>query len=362
METLDNPNDKTDGNDHQEDPVLRQAWECFALYDMNAGRQQKNFNWGQGWVLTIGVLSTLFVVIHAQLELSFPLPVGNDAETTSSVLRYLSEGLSWLIIALPIVLSVFLAGMSRFKPGNKWILLRGSAEALKREIYRYRTRAGAYSDTATVEKPRDTVLAEQIDMISRRLMRTDVNASALLSYEGPIPPPMYGAGADDDGFSVFTPERYIAVRIGDQLNYYRGKTARLERNLQCLQWGVYIAGGVGTFLAAMGAELWVALTTALSGAFAAILSYKQMENSLVSYNQTATDLNNIQVWWSALTPAGQSNPLNLDKLVEHTEKVLEGELTGWVQQMENALENLRKPTPEQQTRDQQEAAGENNQR
>ena len=47
----------------------------------------------------------------------------------------------------------------------------------------------------------------------------------------------------------------------------------------------------------------------------------------------------------------QSKQENIDSLVEHTEQVLQSELDGWVQQMQNSLAELRKgqePTPEKE--------------
>ena len=72
------------------------------------------------------------------------------------------------------------------------------------------------------------------------------------------------------------------------------------------------------------------------------MSYNQSESTLTKYNQTSTDLENINLWWNALSPNEQSDPHNIESLVEHTEKVLQSELDGWVQQMQNALSALRK--------------------
>jgi len=68
----------------------------------------------------------------------------------------------------------------------------------------------------------------------------------------------------------------------------------------------------------------------------------------ITYNQMATDLENVNGWWQALSPDDQADPVNLDKLVDHGERVLESELDGWVQKMHDALATLRK--------DQEEAA------
>ena len=88
-------------------------------------------------------------------------------------------------------------------------------------------------------------------------------------------------------------------------------------------------------------ELWIALTTAVEGAFTTFLEYKQVENTLVKYNQTATDLANIKAWWVALTNQKKQDPSNIKNLVENTENILQTELTGWVQQMEDALAKLK---------------------
>jgi SMODS and SLOG-associating 2TM effector domain 1 len=126
------------------------------------------------------------------------------------------------------------------------------------------------------------------------LMQTDMNLAALDEFTGPIPP--QGAAAQgDDGMSPLTPRRYITVRVDDQLDFYRSKVRQLDRTLRRLRWAILAFGGLGTFLAAVGLELWIALTTALVGAFTTYLEAEQVENSLMLYNQAATDLSTIRV-------------------------------------------------------------------
>jgi hypothetical protein len=88
-------------------------------------------------------------------------------------------------------------------------------------------------------------------------------------------------------------------------------------------------------------DLWIALTTALAAACTTYLGYQQIENSLIKYNQAATDLANVHGWWMVLSLDERAAPNNVDTLVEHTEKILGSELTGWVQEMHNALAELR---------------------
>jgi hypothetical protein len=151
---------------------------------------------------------------------------------------------------------------------------------------------------------------------------------------------MDGAAADDDGYSMLTIDKYIKIRIGDQLNYYQKKISKLERQLRYLQWTILIIGGIGTFLAAAGLQLWIALTTALAGMFAAFLEYRQVENTVIKYNQTATELSNIEAWWHSFTLREKVDTKNIDRLVEQTEDALSTELTGWVKQMQDTIDKL----------------------
>jgi hypothetical protein len=330
--------------------LLRDVWQRFATYDANAGRLQQAFRKIQFWILVLGLIAVFLAVFEKQgLELVRRQQVkaltehSQPAESTKPYPR-LEKALGWLrypIIVLPILTAILLAYYNKFRPANKWILLRGSAEAIKREIYRYRSRTGDYSKDRLTTNSRDDVFHERLEPVSRRLMATDVNHGGLEPYEGPLPPEMEGAQKNDDGFSFLTPERYIELRLEDQLKYYSGKTPKLEKQIKQMQVAILVAGGAGTLLAAVHAELWVALTTALATALTTSIASRQLDETLVRYNQSAADLANVRDWWTKLSPAAKRNPKNIDQLVEVTEKVLETELSGWVQRMENALAQLK---------------------
>jgi hypothetical protein len=312
--------------------LLHDAWQQFATYDANGGRLQKAFKNIQFWILVIGLIAVFLALFQKQA-----LDLVPHQQMRARI------ALAWLqypIIVIPIVTAILLAYYNKFRPANKWILLRGSAEAIKREIYRYRSRTGDYSDDHLTTKSRDDVFHERLEPVSRRLMQTDVNHAALKQYDRPLPP-KDSAPKNDDGFSFLTAERYIELRLEDQLNYYSNKTPKLERQIKHMQIAILVAGGVGTLLAAVGAQLWVALTTALATALTTSLALRQLDETLVRYNQSATDLANVRDWWTKLSPAAKRNSKNIDQLVEVTEKVLETELSGWVQRMENALAQLK---------------------
>lgn len=306
------------------DPTLKLVWERFALFDDNAKKLQDNFNWMQKWILRLGVLATLFVLIKTQWQ---------------SALTPYNSIFSGVILLMPISITILVAAANKFKSGNKWILLRSGSEAIKREIYCYRARAWIYGEKQRDQKSCEAILTQRVEEISRRLMQTEINAYGLKPYTGKIPPDMYAADANDDGFSLLTSERYLTIRLGDQINYYQKKTEKLDKQLKMMQWSTYIIGGAGTFLAAIGLQLWIALTTTIVGTIYTYLEYQQTENTLIQYNQTKTNLEDIRSWWSALSAREKISMK--DNLIEHTEKILHNELTGWVQQMENALTKLR---------------------
>ncbi len=322
--------------------VLSHAWELFALYDENSARQRKYFERLQFGIVSIGVVATAVVVLQVLLR-SYKVLIA------SSLADQIVHG---IIVLLPIIISVLIAGTSRFAPGSKWVLLRANAEAIKREIYRYRTETGDYKKdsgspsqslpSSSRRKPlasSQEKFTEKIADISQQLMQTDINTSALRPYTGPIPPRMYGAGEHDDGYSKLTPDHYLSIRIGDQLSYFRDRTNKLATELTRYYWLIFIAGGVGTLLAALGVEPFVALTTALAAAFASYLEYRQTEYTLVKYNQTLSNLNNAKNLWLGL-PENKSTE-DFDELVNTTEQILETENVGWVQQMHDALAALR---------------------
>jgi hypothetical protein len=315
------------------DETLRLAWERFSTYDLNASQRQRSFNRLQTTILLLGIVTSALALTITQFK------------TQLGLIPYFSQGFYYIIIFLPIATSILIAGANRFRAGNKWVLLRSSAESIKHEIFCYRTKTEEYK--VQTGKTPENQLQTKVEAAGRRLMHTEVNLCALQPYCGCIPPRMYGAAARDDGYSDLSPEQYLKIRLGDQLNYYQKKTVVLEQKLKRMQWSIYGLGGIGTFLAAVGLELWIALTTTIVGVVTLYLEYQQVENTLTKYNQAATDLANLKSWWIALSKQEKEDPKNYDQLVELTESVLGLEMAGWGQRMENALSKLQTTQAEQ---------------
>lgn len=300
--------------------TLKHAWHKFATYDQLAGRLRKAFTRVQGTILALGVTATLLALIYNQ--------VGGTA-------------LHWAVVAVPILASVLIAQASRSATGQRWVMLRAAAEAIKSEIYQYRARGDAYSANARAggQLAAQEALAARLAAVDAKLMQTQASSGPLTPYNGPLPPPMYGAASDEDGLSALDAEQYLRIRVGDQLSYYHGKIRKLSRRRSAFQILAIAGGGAGTLIAAAGLDVWVGLTSGVAAAALAYLGYLQVDNTIVSYNQSATALHNLRTEWDARSPQNRT-PEAASELISNGESVLTAELAGWVQQMNDALREL----------------------
>jgi len=320
----------------QEEPVLKDAWQCFATYDYLAIRLRRMFTRFQGGILVLGVLATLLGLIDTEVK---------------------KTALHWAVIVVPIVASVLLAVASRRAVGQRWVMLRAAAESIKAEIYRYRTVRMTAEDGQAAESPAGLrQLVSQLEAIDTRLMQTEVSGSPLTPYGGSLPVAV--GKADNDGFGLdpLTPDRYLKIRVRDQIGYFQRRVRRLNRWRNYLQFIAIAAGATGAILAAANQEAWIGLTGGFSAAALAYLGLLQVDNTIVTYNQTATRLNLLNRRWQARDPAEKADPDVFCQLVADCETTLATELSGWVQQMNDTLQDLQR---EQEHEDSPEDAGSN---
>jgi hypothetical protein len=152
---------------------------------------------------------------------------------------------------------------------------------------------------------------------------------------------MYGAERDDDGLSPLGADRYLRIRVGDQLTYFHRRTRTLNLRRNSLQLLAIASGAAGAILAAANQEAWIGLTAGASAAALAYLGSLQVDNTIVIYNQAASRLTILQRGWRALTPADQDDDA-YQRLVASCESALATEQSGWVQQMNETPQDLRR--------------------
>ena len=364
--------------------LLENISRTFTIYDRSATNAQKRFIFLRLLILRLSVIVTLLAVLQSEFK-----NYRDGFDLTSALRQYfpyfpnlrqfVSDFLGILVILAPISVSILLAGTIKFGRGVNWILLRASAEVIKQEIYRYRTQVGNYSDP----KLRDLNFAHEIQAINERLMKTQVNQSGLFWNEPKVNkrqswlkeridkfwskflPKQWQKKQDSqsvvsdaktDPYSPLTAKEYIDERLIDQLKWYRRKTLDLDKKWQLWQWWIYLLGGVGTFLAAMKFDVWIAVTNAIAASILSFLEFRRLDSTLIGYNQTATNLENILWWWYALTPEAKADKKNVEKLVESSERVIRSETTGWVQEMKDAMADLYKTDEERLAKEAKEVS------
>ena len=335
--------------------TLQDAWARYDDLDGAAVLKQKSYKSIQAWILFLGVTATFLAISQSNRALPGWLkglfPTG--FQLNPDQLTKFAFWVHLLIILTPIVISILIATNNRFREGNKWIILRSAAEAIKREIFRYRAQAGDYSNQQSDQVSRESRLAAKIKDITSSMIQSEVNKTSLARI--PIDDPRrfkkLWSKIDDKKIvearkegqkrlRFLSPKEYVTDRVEDQITFMVKKTTGLNSQLKRNQGWIYVIVGLGTLLAAINSDVWVALTTALAAALTTKLESEQVENSLVQYNQALTSLQNIETWWKSLSPWEKERPANIDLLVEKTEQTMEHELSGWVQQMQSALDKL----------------------
>jgi len=312
----------------KDDETLENVRNHYRRWDIAAVDYQSQFRKLQWTALALGIGATLVAI----LQPGWPPPLTPPATAPD----WLDHSLHVTVILIPILTSILFAFMNHFRPGNRWLLLRGGAETIRREMFRYRTRTGIYSDEQR-GLYRATRLGQEVDKILKALAQSEANRAG-----EPKIPELQGQQAEAD-LSALSGDQYVDARLKDQIGYYERTTRKLDRSAHWYRISIFLAGGAGTFLAALGVNVWVALTTAVVTALTARMEAEQQENSLIQYKQALAGLYGILNWWTSLSLPMKKEQANLDRLVNDTETTLASELAGWMQQMQTAIDRAQKP-------------------
>jgi len=355
-----------------EDQLLVLAWQRKDSYSFNANRYHNGFWWQQLTVIVLGIIIVFFATLQTLFNNLLPNTVFNIPLLPNNwnvPVNLLTGPLRFLLLLLPVVLAILLAGINRFNPGKKWITLRAATEAVKREIYYYRTQTGIYSPQKLFDNTGDSrkvIFSHSLESINKRWVEGNLDYGALLSAPPKPQPPtdqvkvfkknkpkppvktdLSSNKAEPQAmlYSDMSADDYINARLKHQLNFYQTRIKKYARLLAVLQWLIIIFSGIASLLTALGWEVTITLTATIATGLTTFLEYNQVFNISRQYNHAVNSLNDIYSWWIALEDK-QKDPDNINKLVDFTESVVQSEQGGWVQQMQTALTDLR----EQQTK------------
>jgi len=298
----------------RDDPPLKEAWQLLASYDQQAKRLRIMFTRLVAATLILGLTGTLLALVHDE--------IGGAA-------------LHWAVVVVPAVASALIAVSSRGSFGQRWVQLRTAAESVKAEIYRHRAHA-ATADT-------DQQLVSRLAAIENRLVQSAASSAPLPLYRGPLPPVMYGAEQSDDGLSPLDHDGYLRTRVAAQIAYYRGRIGTLARLRNTLYLLGIVAGAAGTVLATVHLDLWVSVTGGASAAARADRGRRQVDSTIVGYNQALVRLGALEREWRALR-SPQRTAEAFERLVDQCESTLTAEVSGWVKHLNEAAADASAPS------------------
>lgn len=341
--------------------ILNQAWQRYILYSQNAMYNQKMFTRFRNLALILTWVTTLVVLLQPLLAEPLRAFLANPApawQGLANLLRpligplvampaggsesFLSRVVHALAILLPILTTILLSAEERMKAGNKWLALRASAESILGGIYGYRI-LSSYDQVGALQGKRParaSELADHLRKITNSLIQIQVSDLTLTHTRPETVPPRRFKQMGDDGFTALSGEDYIRYRLQEQTNYYNARNRQLTRSLQRYRWSIWLAGGLGTFLAAFGWEYWLPLTAGAVTALSAYLEYRQVDQVLMANTQAEAALSNILAWWSSLDLRQRQEKKNILRVLDETESVIESNVSVWVRQLQVAQDKL----------------------
>jgi SMODS and SLOG-associating 2TM effector domain 1/Protein of unknown function (DUF4231) len=251
-------------------------------------------------ILGLAIVGAILEVLAVQIHLPYP--------AASQVVGYAGA------LALAGVVVVRAQGLSRNRV-QTWVLAQAAAQALKSEMYHFRTSSGPYSEylggnsEATLLERRNEIL-EKVRSIQRYTVKSEPKTAALV---GPLDADSYVAERVDGEIKGFR-------KWADHFVAAQGFWLRVE---YCLAIGGALLGAALTFTHNQAYGGWVAVITTISVAVGADTLAERYAQLTLGYRAMPDRLTSILARWRA-------NHGTLDQLVEQVEMTLLEENQGWV--------------------------------
>ena len=299
--------------------ILEVAWKLYAQFDAATKKRAKAHNQLRISIIIISLLATLFAI------LSHIYPASYSSQGASVINKFL--------IILPILASILAAFSSKFFPSGRRLVLRAGAELVQKEIYQYRT-------ILQNSDQRSLWLEKRLREIHLQVFNGLNGEMILESYKGKLPPGYDQSDKrSDPGFHDLSFEEYYNYRVKDQLDWHVQRVNRFDRERIFMQLLILFAGGIGTFLAALGGtfSLWVAFATALTSALIGWQELRNVDKTVQNYSKIILELTAISNHWNNLEPNQRSNR-EFYNTVQSTETLLWNQNVEYIKSMQEVLE------------------------
>ena len=203
---------------------------------------------------------------------------------------------------------------------QRWIRSRSMAEALKSEIYLFRSNSPPYD---TDKKPEKLI----------------ENVEALLKKVGDLPTEIISDEQKQKGLPTddLTVEEYIQTRVNDQINnFYRPGSDELKRKMKRNK---NIGLSLGVFAIALGAlgltgwtAGWIAVIATIAASITAFAYAGRYQYLIISYQTTANKLERLRVLWESKGKADNDTDAR-NKFIRDCEAVISIENSAWMAEM-----------------------------
>ena len=280
----------------------------------STARSLKDSNWARFRLMAALILAgAILEAVALQMHTSYP--------AVSQLAGYAGAA------ALALVLVVRTKGLQRAR-AQAWVLAAAAGQSLMREMYRYRTSCGPYSNSfgrnpeATLLRRRDAIF-EKVKLIEKYIVEP-----------GPKPlPPLGPLDAD----------AYIAERVNGQVNMFRKYSKNLSqiqaewlRKEYVLASVAALAAVVLTFTHNQVYSAWVIIVAFLSIVLGA-------STKLERYATLAVELRTMPDRLTGILEKWRAHQGTLQDLVERIEAAIFAEAENWVAALdedEDALEDV----------------------
>jgi hypothetical protein len=314
--------------------LLQGAWSRYAAFNADAKRNK----WRRLVLQWLTAAASVSLVLLSLLNADV---FSHESDTTSAWRQVLQLA----VVALPVGLAVAVAVGDTLGADKGWVALRAAAETTLHELYRYR--AGLLGSTSTTRQGRRpgprTIRSPEEDLANslRRIDQQVIAAGVALAVSR-APSRSRPEGLDvDDELERLTARAYIKNRVDRQLLYYRNRATRIRRwELAGITTGTVLAA-TASAIATTTFALWVALLVFVASVLTILRQRARLRERLHAYGQAVADLEEVRAYWARLAPSQRGRADVLRALVAQAEDALQRETMGWVQSLNQSLEEIR---------------------
>ncbi|CAE7233654.1 unnamed protein product [Symbiodinium natans] len=353
--------------------LLRCAWTLADIFNEKAAQYKFWAKMAYATLLLMGVVVVVFTT--AQWTVDVP-----------------DQTKKYVVLGLGLGSSSLAAWITFTDPGRKWLKLRSGSQMLQAEIWRFRTRVGAYATTdmthfnvgrAEAERRAeqhfqkmivlvaDTVLSAKVlvssntttddvcirfegtrqhleEMIHARLSQYRLTSAHFKHKQYQRATPEDPPNAEDSHHAPASPDDYIAWRLSPLLRFYQKRIPTYQRRRLLMQALFMISTTLTAVLSAADQTSWTAIVVSISSALGSWQEFSGVDKKLERYGSVVGILRNMMLWWQTLPDVDKANIRHIENLVERTENAAYSELSAWLSEAQQARELAEKAASREQ--------------